>query len=498
LKGIGRYTGETVAEFEIIQNTQTVALPESGSSEMYVGETLLITMDLQAGETASFVSDDENVAEVNGYGLVTANRAGTAQITVTTGGSGSSAVRTLTVRVSLAPPEISDLTAGDQGVELTWDSVTGAETYEIFRRSDEDSDFETIGKITDTGEKSGTYTDTEAESGQTYTYYVVACCDNGDITSSPGEAVSITYLPAPRLMDVRAVSSTSFIASWSGGDEEDEDEEYEYELQYSTDPDFGSGVETIEAGGSATISRAVKDLEENTSYSVRVRTCTEVDGEMSYSGWSATKTVTTLDASQDAAEGKVRTEDWLTVFAGDSITYGLTPDSINAIKDIDIEGEKDVVAAESLNVVTFQTKDAFDGMTGVEKTISLKPDRVYSMIGLNDVAWRDHEQLIDYYTDIVQDLQEGCPGVDIVILSIPPVSRDAEERQPGFADIPDVNGELEAMAADLGVRYYDYTDAFKDSEGYILEEYGSGEFHWSVEGYALFGELISAYDSSLD
>ncbi len=150
---------------------------------------------------------------------------------------------------------------------------------------------------------------------------------------------------------------------------------------------------------------------------------------------------------------RMRTYERTTIFAGDSITTGLT--AYRVMDEIAIGGKKDVVAAIGLNTITFRTKKVFNGKSAVERIIASKPYRAYLMLSDNDIHFRNKNDLIDGYREIVKAIQAGTPDTDLVILAASPVTAAEVSRRRGFAQIPAYNQALRALAAEMDVKYYD-------------------------------------------
>ena len=92
----------------------------------------------------------------------------------------------VSVTCPIAAPVIESFTLNDDGKPtLKWSKVDGAESYEVYRASEENGDYQ---KTFTT--KGLTYTNTSAEEGQTYFYKVLAVPQTGDPVFS--DVVSVT------------------------------------------------------------------------------------------------------------------------------------------------------------------------------------------------------------------------------------------------------------------------------------------------------------------
>lgn len=64
---------------------------------------------------------------------------------------------------------------------------------------------------------------------------------------------------------------------------------------------------------------------------------------------------------------------------------------------------------------------------------------------------------------------------------------------------PAYNQALLALAAEMGVKYYDCTSFLKDSTGWLKSSYNAGDgVHWKSAAYHEYAKLLTAYDKSLD
>ncbi len=114
----------------------------------------------------------------------------------------------------LATPKISKFEGVSNGIKLKWSSVSGAEKYCVFRKTDSNTDWKSVG-IT-----SGlSYTDKTAKAGKTYTYTL--CCvssDGKNITSSyDATGQRIKYATTPKLKNPAYVKGGVKI-SWNKSD----------------------------------------------------------------------------------------------------------------------------------------------------------------------------------------------------------------------------------------------------------------------------------------
>lgn len=229
----------------------------------------------------------------------------------------------------------------------------------------------------------------------------------------------------------------------------------------------------------------IKGLRNNTTYYIRIQAC--ADSSSRYGASRLSHSVCT----------RTKTYQRTTVFAGDSITTGLTV--YKTVNKIDIGGNKKVTAAIGLNTVTFRTRRVFGGKSGLSRVISYKPYRIYMMLGINELHFRRADLMITQYENLVRSIKRASPQTDIVLLAVSPVTKTERARRHGFGQIPAFNKKLKQLAAKTGCRYYDYTAFLKNSDGFLTAKYSAGDgYHWNIAGYNRFAQIIAAYDKSLD
>ncbi|MBQ8935005.1 MAG: leucine-rich repeat protein, partial [Oscillospiraceae bacterium] len=199
--GTGEYTGTITKTFTINKADQTLTASISKPS-ILAGATASITAN--GIGTLSYTSGNTAVATVNASGVVTGTGAGTAIITVTAAGDSNynAASKTVSVAVSCAAPVLISAVNANGGVQITWNKVTGAVLYRVFRKTSGSG----WTKVGDTAATS--YIDKTAVSNTTYTYTVRCIVSDGTAFTSAYDTVgkTVAYLSAPTLGSIANVS----------------------------------------------------------------------------------------------------------------------------------------------------------------------------------------------------------------------------------------------------------------------------------------------------
>ena len=152
------------------------------------------------------------------------------------------------------------------------------------------------------------------------------------------------------------------------------------------------------------------------------------------------------------------------LFIGDSISTGL---SLYGFLDAE-----NVFATQGLAPSTVLTIE-IDGKTFSDKIASFKPEKIFIMLGTNSVGYGDAADLVDSMKTLVESISTTCKS-EIYVLSIPPVTRDAEARQDNYLTIEAINeynGLLKTAVSGTSAKFIDFNSVLSDADGYFNEDY---------------------------
>ena len=170
------------------------------------------------------------------------------------------------------------------------------------------------------------------------------------------------------------------------------------------------------------------------------------------------------------------------IFLGDSITDGCEWSEMFGNKKIKNRGI---------------SGDVTRGILGrMEEVVASKPDKIFLMIGVNDLArGLPAEEVVDNTRLIVQRIREASPETKIYLQSLLPVN-DAFGMFAGHTDkgaaILSVNRELKKMEGP-NVTFIGLHEAFANAEGKLKASVTNDGLHLNGNGYQLWAELIKNY-----
>ncbi|WP_152392926.1 GDSL-type esterase/lipase family protein [Paenibacillus guangzhouensis] len=148
-----------------------------------------------------------------------------------------------------------------------------------------------------------------------------------------------------------------------------------------------------------------------------------------------------------------------TIFLGDSITEGL---SFHEVLD---EG----------NVLAGAGKTAEFALGDIDELTKREPKHVFIQLGSDDILWptdNPKEYSIKNYAKLIETIKEKLPQAKITLLTVTPVTAEAEKKEPRYKNINDYNQGLKALADKENIGFVDLSqifsigsDALYDSDG---------------------------------
>lgn len=111
-------------------------------------------------------------------------------------------------------------------------------------------------------------------------------------------------------------------------------------------------------------------------------------------------------------------------------------------------------------------------------------DRVYIMLGINELGWPQADAFQEEYRSVLQRIQTEHPGVKIAIQSIIPVSalRNAKGDYINNERIAMFNVLLRELAVDTGCTYLNVAEAVCDENGFLRSDWNFDGVHLNPDG----------------
>lgn len=230
-------------------------------------------------------------------------------------------------------------------------------------------------------------------------------------------------------------------------------------------------------GTTSNLSFTDKDAKERKSYFYKVRPI-KIDGD---------------NIQKGEISNIIKIKAKRTVLVGDSIMEG-----VKYYKAL--PGGKFVVKI-GMGTYTFCNSNYFKhnghSVTGLDKVIAMKPDRIFIMLGMNEAAYKGNKAILEYYDEAISAIKDELPKAEIIVLPVSPTKADSGKSIPKKKRIDSFNKELKKTAKNQELEYFDYTEIFEDKNGYLLNKYDGGDgCHWTPSGTKAFVKELTEYAKS--
>ncbi len=124
----------------------------------------------------------------------------------------------------------------------------------------------------------------------------------------------------------------------------------------------------------------------------------------------------------------------------------------------------------------------------------LKPEKLFIMIGTNDV-WTNihHDVTVANYRHIINVIRMTSPETEIIIQSILPLGAAALKNNPNASNekITSLNKELQSLSEELNIKYVDIGSLYKDSSGRMNTTYSLDGIHIDNSFYKIWADAVS-------
>ncbi|OPA78678.1 lysophospholipase [Paenibacillus selenitireducens] len=156
-----------------------------------------------------------------------------------------------------------------------------------------------------------------------------------------------------------------------------------------------------------------------------------------------------------------------TVFLGDSITEGLS------FHDVLDEG----------NVLAGAGKTAEFALEDIDELTKRDPKHIFIQLGSDDILWptdNPKEYSIKNYAKLIEMIKEKLPQAKITLLTVTPVTAEAEKQEPRYKNINDYNQGLKELADKEHIGFTDLSPIISNG----TDLYDSDGIHFKPKFYA--------------
>lgn len=143
-------------------------------------------------------------------------------------------------------------------------------------------------------------------------------------------------------------------------------------------------------------------------------------------------------------------------------------------------------------IVKMKIKGDKKKVTIVRALKEKKFSKIYLMIGINEVGYRDTDEFKKKYKAVVDKIKELQPEAKIVILGMMKVTTEYAKENPSFSNknIQKKNDAIATLADNVNVFYLDFNPEICDSKGGVKKKYTWDGVHLKAEYYSIWVKFL--------
>ncbi len=117
--------------------------------------------------------------------------------------------------------------------------------------------------------------------------------------------------------------------------------------------------------------------------------------------------------------------------------------------------------------------------------------KVFMMFGLNDLRIRNWDDVIGYFSKIIDNILEKNPDVEIIVQGVLPVRKSFYKKEdPKWNSF---NERLEQLCAEKNVAFISFAEELMDEEGYLRKDLAEGDAHLNIAGEDVWVRFLRRY-----
>jgi hypothetical protein len=205
--------------------------------------------------------------------------------------------------------------------------------------------------------------------------------------------------------------------------------------------------------------------------------------EQSSASQAAASQGVVLTTTKTAAEEDYTSQDFYgqSVFIGDSIVSG-----ISYYKYLD-----------SARTVYDNNLTASKAVDKVSEVVSKSPQRVYIMLGINDLNYntKTPDSIAEDFATLISKIKQELPSTTVYVISVTPVTSAFESKSSTYvkmSNVEELNNKLKEAANSTGGYYFvDINSSLQDSSGYMNSDLTGNGYGLKVTYYPFLLNTIA-------
>lgn len=140
---------------------------------------------------------------------------------------------------------------------------------------------------------------------------------------------------------------------------------------------------------------------------------------------------------------------------------------------------------------------ARDGCQGVlnrlDEVLEAKPDKVFLLIGINDLSYISPSETFELYNRIVNRIVAESPETRLYLQSVFPINRNVTKLTTTNEAVRQLNHSIESLAKRERLPYLNIHDLLLNDSGRLDEAFTSDGIHLNGHGYLVWMKAVRPY-----
>ncbi len=129
----------------------------------------------------------------------------------------------------------------------------------------------------------------------------------------------------------------------------------------------------------------------------------------------------------------------------------------------------------------------------LDDVIGLSPNKVFLMIGVNDLLFVSVEEVVKNYKAIVEKITTAVPTCQLYLQSVLPINTEVRNIPISNESIRSLNDAIQQIAKENKLQYLDIHSLLKDKQGNLKAQYTQDGIHINGEAYVVWSQAIKEH-----
>ncbi|MEZ4885676.1 MAG: GDSL-type esterase/lipase family protein [Chitinophagales bacterium] len=125
--------------------------------------------------------------------------------------------------------------------------------------------------------------------------------------------------------------------------------------------------------------------------------------------------------------------------------------------------------------------------------LEAKPDKLFLMVGVNDLIYGNERDLLRNYEQLLQQLTDNLPDTQIIVQSILPINSQVRKMNIENKTILYVNQKIKDLSDKFGLVYADLYAVMADDQQRLKAEYTQDGIHINGSAYLVWKTVVEKW-----